>query len=52
MTRPLWQESAGTIAERVGSGALAVDDVVRAHEEVAGALLRAAAMVRERGTFT
>ena len=37
MSRPVWQESAGTIAERVQSGALAVDDVVRAHEDVAAA---------------
>ena len=37
MTRPLWQESAGTIADGVDKGALAVDDVVRAHEEVAAA---------------
>jgi aspartyl-tRNA(Asn)/glutamyl-tRNA(Gln) amidotransferase subunit A len=37
MSRPLWQESAGTIAERVASGALAVDEVVRVHEEVAEA---------------
>ena len=37
MSRPLWQESAGTIAERVDSGAVTVDEVVRAHEEVAEA---------------
>jgi len=37
MSRPLWQESAGTIADGVDKGELAVDDIVSAHEEVAAA---------------
>jgi aspartyl-tRNA(Asn)/glutamyl-tRNA(Gln) amidotransferase subunit A len=35
--RPLWQWSAGAIADAVDAGTLAVDDVVAAHEEVAAA---------------
>jgi len=33
--RPLWQWSAGAIADAVDAGTLAVDDVVAAHEQVA-----------------
>ncbi len=35
--RPLWQWSAGAIADHVDAGTLAVDDVVAAHEEMAAA---------------
>ncbi|MEO6463313.1 MAG: amidase family protein, partial [Candidatus Eisenbacteria bacterium] len=36
-SRPLWQWSAGAIADAVDAGTVAVDDVVAAHEEVAAA---------------
>ena len=35
--RPLWQWSAGAIADAVDAGTVTVDDVVRAHEETAEA---------------